>query len=238
MPRSSRAIRGEHRGGFVPTSLSGMVLWLDAGQITGATDNASLTTWQDRSGGGRDAVQGGAVALKPIFHSTGALLTSTGKPVVTFDGANTWMGFTGLVSAQPYTILFVVKDRSTGNARAVLDRGAGATNSITYQDTDRKWDQYDGTFLSSGILTVNTAFTLVTAVHNGASSFIRVNGTAGPTGAVGAGALDNGYLIGEAAGGNDFWLGEMAEIHIYNRVLTGGEITQDEGYLKTKQGTP
>lgn len=47
----------------------------------------------------------------------------------------------------------------------------------------------------------------------------------------------NGYTLGSFTPGNTLGMkGKLFEVAVYNRVLTGTEITQVENYLKSKWG--
>jgi len=61
---------------------SALSLWLDAGTITGISDGADITTWEDQSGNGYDAAVGTAA---PSYSATGG---GNVQPALTFDNAN------------------------------------------------------------------------------------------------------------------------------------------------------
>lgn len=223
---------------FVPTQLAGCAAWLDAAQITGATDGANVATWQDLSGGARHVAQATA-AKQPIYRSTGALITPTGRPVVQFDGVDDFLTYAGAVTAQPYTAALVVSTSKASGQQVFLDKGISSNNSATYIDgTSQMWALYDGGAYSSGIAKT-AALVQITAFHKDVSSQMYVNGVAGGVGNAGTNGLTDGYSLSvNAASSGDYVQGAFAEVIVYNRILTNAERLQVEAYLKTKHGTP
>lgn len=73
-------------GTFAPTDLTGLVIWLDATDISSLTFNGSnISQWQDRSGRGNHAIQG--TAINQPKYVAGAI---NGVPALEFrhDGTN------------------------------------------------------------------------------------------------------------------------------------------------------
>ncbi len=82
-------------------------------------------------------------------------------------------------------------------------------------------------------------FTITRAVHNGSTDSLYVNGllalSQGNKNSVLNGMTGTGY-IGQGVN-NTFFNGEIAEILVYNRVLSANEAASVESYLRNKFGT-
>ena len=90
---------------------------------------------------------------------------------------------------------------------------------------------------------VQGAAVQVTTVRGANTITGRKNGVAGTaTSGTGSAPLNfvSSLFIGatHAAGAVELWDGAIAEICIYNSELTGTNLTNIEGYLKNKWGTP
>jgi hypothetical protein len=73
-------------GSIDPATLANLELYLRSDQI-GVGDGAAVSTWNDISGNARHATQGTA-AQRPIFRTTGADISPSGKPMVDFVDDN------------------------------------------------------------------------------------------------------------------------------------------------------
>jgi hypothetical protein len=87
--------------------------------------------------------------------------------------------------------------------------------------------------------TVGQDFTITRAVHNGSTDSLYVNGVLaliqGNKSATLQGMTGTGY-IGRGVN-NTYFQGEVSEILVYNRALSGDEAAAVEEYLRTKFGT-
>ena len=76
---------------FEPTEISGLKLWLDAGDLTGA-DGSSVSAWLDKSG--NEAHFSQATALNQPTLQTNEL---NSKNIVRFDGTNDYLSSTNVL---------------------------------------------------------------------------------------------------------------------------------------------
>jgi len=112
-------------GGFLPSSVSGLQVWLDgndpAGTGTKPAINSSVTTWKDKSGNNRD----GTGVSNPTFTSNG----------ISFNGTSQYFTLPNdsIPKNGSYTITVVVniKDRTTPNNNQVgiLSTGVNSTQN-------------------------------------------------------------------------------------------------------------
>src|SRR3989304_1806416 len=110
MMRRVRRSKGIAAAAWAPTDLVGLVLWLDASEITGLANNDPVASWSDLSGNARHATQT-TEAKKPIYMTN----QQNGLPGVDFDRTNHGMlvDFSTGVSAQDYTFIFATKTETT-----------------------------------------------------------------------------------------------------------------------------
>jgi hypothetical protein len=210
-------------------------LWFDAAQLTGLVDNDPVGSWTDASGNGRHAVQGTGAA-KPTYK-TAAL---NGRPVVRFDGVDDWLQTAafGAALAQPTTITLVGTATGADNyfydglndgGRHVIitNNGGSSTTALLYAGTGAPY-----TVPAFGPARVYTA------LFSGAASRLWVDGTAAGAAADGGTLALPGLTLGAYWGALANLTGDVAEVVLVNRALSGDERAALEAYLKTKWGTP
>jgi hypothetical protein len=227
---------------FVPTDLSGCVLWL-RGDLGITPNGSAVSGWADQSGNGNNASQSTGTA-QPTYK-TGVM---NGAPALYGDGAHFWM------QTSAFTL----------GANATLF--AAAQPAVTPQDGYARLleHQYDETYLM-GTDTTGTQYKLI--VNDGSSPF----GTAqGGTVTVGAntivsglysssagtgGVYVNGVLVGSGTftapsstslqmaimqaynnSGAHFWEGYFGEAIVYNRALATSELARVHRYLTGRYG--
>lgn len=209
----------------VPQTISGLVLWLDAGAITGLSDGSAVDVWPDSSDNGNNATQTGV--NRPTFR-TGII---NGKPVVRFDGTN-YLDITAL-NMQPATVFAVVKYEPPvanapflGNDTSVNEYFGYHNNIIYYYSTIANMNVADPT---------PTIFQIITghAQPAGSNSSIRINGSQVVSGSYNWGASTFIY-VGRRNNTTERFKGDIADILIYSTNLSSTEIDQIEDYLSTK----
>lgn len=223
-----------------PSALSGLVLWLDAGRLTGLAAGAAVSNWPDVSGAGHHATQSSA-ASRPTYQVN----QLNGKAVVRFDGANDHLKLTGSVvsGATPRTVFVVAKPNSIGN-KGFIDLGDGSANGTAFMLTpehgvrvrggNRLWNpaavtgapalfvvQLNGSTTNDLSAWLNgTAL----ALRNTQAETIRTSGS-GTVGSWSAAPL-----------GIHRFSGDIAEIAVYARALSAAERQGVEHYFGTKYG--
>lgn len=217
---------------------SNLVVWLDAEDITGLADGATLTTWADASGNSNDFT----AAVSPTYETNEV----NSRPVVRFNTDNDRV-VRNTMSDFPSTAIttFAVFNTSETNgttfsyassgntndyfqdqqqnARFSID-GAQATPNVVFNDGNwnidiRTWQSSDGAYA------VYKNGTATTGIHQ-----IGASMSAGGTLAIGAeqDAIDGGYDAGQ-----DFD-GDIGEIGVYNKVLNSAQRILVENYLGAK----
>ena len=224
------------RGGaaaWTPASIPGLLLWLDANQITGLNDGDAVATWSDASGNGYNATQGTA-SQRPIYK-TGIL---NSRPVVRFDAVDDTLSNGTFAVNQANTWFAVVRTTGGDGAyRFVFDAATGTTRqALIYTVGTTKWTSYAGALVDESGTTASSTWRSIQAIFNGASSSLIVGGT---TTAVNPGTdnLANGYILGRVANGSGFQFGgDIAEIGCYNSAISGANLSALQSYLNAKYG--
>ena len=136
-------------GGFRPTSISGLQLWLDSmqglfdatsGGNSVTTDGAEVARWEDKSGNNRNALQATS-NNRPILKTA----VQNGKNGIRFDGINDFMATSSFAHSVPLTLFLVCKrlsnTGSAGDFNRIIEHGSNdgtaiitrATGLIEYQ---------------------------------------------------------------------------------------------------------
>ncbi len=249
------------RGGaaFDPKVLSGLQLWLkadtgvlDASDNPITVDSTGVKTWQDQSGNNRHATQATS-ASRPIWRSSANGLN--GLPGIENDTTAKFLGATANLFTTSVTLFAVIKFADSTTRYCALDLKGTYPNHFaieqnTYNGTNKNGFTAGSSNLStSGASSTNgQVFTIAATTGTGTTPIIantnyRVNSVTQTLTLTGGGGnfinytAVNGYTLGSFSTGNILGMkGKLFEVVVYNRVLTGTEITQVETYLKSKWG--
>lgn len=222
-------MRAEYNTGFSPIQIPGLQAWFDAADDTSFIFGAGtkVATWRDKSG-----------FLRHLTQATGTSQpdrngTRNGWSTVVFDGTNDRMGGS-LVLSLPLTICTAFKFDNADTA----DRHLIATNPTggpTVYTSGGKWWFYSGLSIDSGV-TDDSNWNTRIDVFNGASSELFLNGASIASGNTGVGSIST-ISLGCWPSGVNFWDGEVAEVLIYNSVLSAQDRALVQSYLQNKWAT-
>jgi len=251
-------------GSWTPGRLSGLVLWLSAGNGVVANNN-HVVTWSDQSGNSNNAAQS-TTARQPTLVA-GVI---NGRPVVRFDGSMTGLQVTDSSSLQWGTDDFTVEvvasftnSTTVGNGYALLVAKPNTTASPYYPGAGL-WANYVvsgvnqpvfgvqlqggtgysvaspvGTALNDGNPRLyggrRTGGTNLEARINGAQVGATVNPTAVDVSEVGY-PLFIGAQITSTNTVVEALKGDVAEIVAVRGSLTTSELLELESYLRMKYG--
>jgi hypothetical protein len=230
--------------GFDPRTIPGCQLWLDAADASSLVlSGSSVTTWNDKSGNGRNGTASGT----PTYSS----MSLNGRPAILIGSPNYFQG--SLTNTSNTLSVFTVIYHTTfvGNDQRVVSLGVTGQNDYssilycnpvtTYGTTPNRLatSRNNVTISDFGNITPNTIF-LTSTVYNGTDGRLYVNGTlasySAPATSTGNFGYTN-YTIGRGAGGGtDYFRGIIGEVLIYHTALTTSERQQVEGYLAHKWG--
>jgi hypothetical protein len=217
---------------FVPTSIAGIQVWLDgkdpAGTGTAPANNATISTWSDKSGNGYNF---------------------TASVAATYSSAYTSVSFANSLYSSSYTAAptaetaFIVFNYASGGGGAVVagysgargiwcGNSGGGANSVGIVNTLIAWCAVT----SSGTTTPATT-TLTTARIASGTSYISLNGST--TFASGGTGFTGGTVtyLGREAGTSFGYTGYVMEIIFYNSDLSLANRQKVEGYLAWKWGS-
>lgn len=214
---------------FLPTQVSGCVLWLHAD--FGVTVSDAVDSWADHSGSAdanKTCTQAGAT--RPTFVSSVAGLNN--KSALLFTGSQKLVsGVWASALAQPFTVFLVGKGNAAGSGDDYMFDGKDAVNqtAIEYNQASAILNKVDGSTISVSVA-AGTAL-VACGEFNGNSGKLFVNSrTAGATNG-GTNGL-TGTTIGNYAGGGAFsWDGHIRHVLIYSKILSTSERNAVLDYL-------
>ncbi len=210
---------------FSPTDLSGLLGWWKADSLA-LSDTDPVTTWADSSGNGNNA--GGA---NGVLYRTNQI---NGLPAVFFDGSDDSLDVSTLTATtKPVSIFAVVKPADTSTRTVVSCDAAGGLQlridpKLTANKATVAAIGSSNTSLSGG-----TAYRVaLTYSATGAYTFY-LNGTAD-----GSGTNDQTFSASIVRIGRNInsepMSGLIAELLIYDSVLSSTDRASVESYLSTK----
>jgi hypothetical protein len=227
---------------FKPTDIGGCQLWLDGTDPAGInvipTNGATISTWVDKSGNGRNATQvGGSLT----YASTKGIIFDGGSssyysvPSGTFPTGNTFYSFFLIVSTSlpggKYSHLFSSGSPAAGQAinialypNGLVETGWWTTNVQS----------------ATGIVSANTTI-MLGSTYNSTGLFLYGNGTTiASSTTLGSrnSAASLGY-VGAAPGAvnsDQNFIGTMFEAILFSAALTTPQRQQVESYLAQKWG--
>ena len=201
-----------------------------------------VSQWNDKSGKGNHVTQGTAL-IQPVYNP--AQLNS--NAVISFDGTNALVLPSALYSiANGANTIFVTSKRDTeaGTTNVVLSLGEGADvnrTALSYNSTSGQVIFINHAGAGSSVTksgNTNTNYQILMGSFNGGTGLTvnTNNGTAATstTGAVSS-AVDRGS-IGARTSSSLFLIGDIAQIVVYNRLLSTTEIIQVNKFLAQKTG--
>jgi hypothetical protein len=227
--------------------LNGLAVWLraDAGTVI---NGSGLSQWMDQSGNNRNATQSTGASQPTLVNGV-----INGRPVVRFDGVNDFLTFNLPVNGLSTMSLLLVAANTqnqnggeSGSERAALfwneTAGWGTVFLTPFQSSVNSrfgTTQVENRNNYLRPVSSGSSFTLSTAIKNGTTDSLYVNGTQVlntggklPT-IAGCQSVAN---VGRGYDNDTFFAGDIAEILIYNRALTITERQQAEQLLINKYG--
>lgn len=224
-------------GGFTPSQLAGLQLWLKADAITGLADGAAIGTWADSSGNGRNATQGTAGA-QPTYK-TGII---NSLPVARFDGGDSLARTSAQLWATSMTMIAVWQQTDASVEPEVFSNAVGIT--VDSYSGGRMYIAVHGVGAVTYASVDVTAWMITTAHYNavlpsGSRWFLSRNGAALTLISGGATAPNTSTTFGV---GYNHWdnasrmKGDIAEIIVYDTALSDTNRQAVEAYLSAKYG--
>ena len=231
------------------------VLWLraDMGVLDGSGNGPSdggfnpndIATWQDQSGKGNNFTQGTG-ANRPNYIASEAGLNN--QPVLAFDGSNDSLGNGSLNPQTGFTVFAVTQITTEENGfNGYLGGGSGrlafghSNDSIAPTSSFTAWTPgASTTYGEAGSRDTEWNLHTYTLPDVDEANWTWLfNGVDTGTPALTAGTpseYDSGLSVGWTGSGSEYWIGDIAEIIIFDRVLNGSEINEVGALLETRYG--
>ncbi len=227
--------------GFNPTNISAAAscqLWLDAADTAtfgGVAAGAAITHWNDKSGHANNASGGATFVVDPVLPAASPGLAQT----IHFNGSQQLTMKLNSLSNSPYTILVVEVGAAKASGVSYFIGNNGGFNTdltlgIGYQTaTQLRWQQY------ADDLNYNAAFTNAiprqwTMNLSGSPTITkRLYLNSAQVGSAGSAFLTGTNLVNGTVGYNSY-LGDIAELVVYNSSLGGVDQTNVQDYLQNK----
>ena len=235
-------------GSFSPANLSGLSLWLkaDAGVTLSGSD---VTAWADQSGNNRNATPNDPTN-KPIFNAS----DKNGKPTISLTSMDDYIERVFTISSNPlgavgstaFSVQYVEDVCNYGNDNGPIFGNFGSSGTQTHYPYGQDCSVYDAFATTSrkeqltSPTTISGAWSLYSVHSTDAEWKDYVNGQLmhsdpSNTYSNSVGGDDTTLYIGKQTGIGTFSLkGKVAEVIVYNRVLTTPERQQVEAYLNSK----
>ncbi len=220
-----------------PSDLTGLFLWLDASDtsVNNIQQAGGLVSqWSDKSGNGNHAIQTTS-SLKPVTGTA----TINGLNTIVSDGVDDALVLPSAIYNLPLgnnTVFCVFAKTSTSNSLARPIAGAnGSFRWGVYADTANGGigfiNRPNGNYHPTDPWTNSTSPVLFVGYKNGSTLSAAVD-SVGTTNS--AGSEDS--LTSAAVFGGSATSGKIGEIIVYNRALSGAEISRIRSYLSAKWG--
>lgn len=227
---------------WTPLSISGCKLWAAARLEVGLSDGDAVETWTDQSGLGNNLTQATA-GNKPIYKT--AILN--GHPIIRFDGTDDHFTLANVLSgASAGEVFLVVKidndPPGNSNQSGLWNMDGDGTNICHFPWTNGNIYEAWGrtTRVDTGNPTPSLASWRLYNVSSAAGAFTtRIDGTQHYTTASSTFSSFSGtpyFGRSNAISGNAYLDGDVAELIIYNSVLSAGDRDDVESYLATLYG--
>lgn len=193
------------------------------------TDNTAVATWANLAGG-VDLTQ--ATGASQPTYRTGR---QNGKSAVAWptSGNSSYVSASTFATlAQPFTMVGVCKPQDIGNMEL-----AHWGNAEMYIQSG-KWGVFAGSGFASTPAPVAATWYVFTAVFNGSTSAIYVNGTSVGTGSTSSGSgLSSTLNLGRhASNGSLNWRGDIGEFLVYSEAADANKRAQIHTYAQDYWG--
>ena len=222
---------------FTPASVAGLTLWFDASNAASITQSGgSVSEWNDLSLNGNNLTQSNGSAQPTIQTAA-----QNGLNTIRFTSANSQlMNFITDVNVDAAYSIFAVMRRGgpTGANIVELFGHLGLPNNASLEwFSDEQIYAYDSTGYVTTPFASSSAYNQVDANITSSLGVINFNGTQAASGALTAtGSTGVWGQLGYSDG--KFCNGEIAEVIVYNSVISSGSAAAVRAYLKAKWGTP
>jgi PKD repeat protein len=215
---------------FSVNNVSNLKAWYRSDSLV-SLSGSLVSQWGDASGNGLNAIQGITANRPSLVSSVPGI---NGKPVVKFDGVNDFLQVASFAQGQPLSVFIVW--RTIGSGVQFAFGGTIAASRLSLYHSGGNVAMIGGASISYPKAAPFT-YTLNTAIYNTTSSALYDAGASKVTGDVGSNVL-TGLNLGVAHNNGNWLNGEIAEIIMYDKNVSGAERVAVEQYLRSKYAPP
>lgn len=228
-----------------PDTIADLALWLDMSDAstlwadTAATTQATSTVARvdDKSGNNNHAAQGISSSYRPITGTR----TINSLNVLDFDGSDDYFTLTSAIGyTNGYTAFIVAEgdDFSGTNEKVLISGDTGANFELRVETSPSSYPQIikrnTGIYAQLASWPVSTPGIISARSHTSGNALERDGvGTSNATVTSYTGDVN---LIGRQGNPADYWDGKIAEIIVYDVVLTVAQVNIVLNYLSAKWG--
>ena len=232
------------KGGFTPRQFTGLQVWLDAADSASMSfsSGSNISQWRDKSGLLNHATATSTPVLtanningyQAIVLASGQYFTGltsvTGTTLTVFAVALTSINLPNSGTDQRLVSLVNEGNVDYGSSEGVIalfNQAGGSSSITTYRG--------GGSIAGTGI-TQNVAFQAVSK-YDGTDGFLWKDGNLGGSSASSGTFAITKYGIGNQANPTEeYWIGSIGEVLVYNVALGDTDRRDIEGYLAQKWG--
>jgi hypothetical protein len=230
-----------HAGPIQPDEIGGLKLWLDAADADTFTfgTGTEVTQWRDKSGNSNDANAG--ATKRPELNAT---LGPNSRPAVSFNRDQLTIAGLGIAENTPRTALLVMEYFTSTGSMEIF--GIGTTSMVDFGSTNggqRLRLRYNSAgvdlYSAAGSVPLNTPHLITVIGTTGLNqTFAENNGvniiTSTQTGF--QYSLTGNVGVGGAFFSGREYVGNLAEVLVYDRALGATELDWLGGYVQDKYG--
>ncbi len=220
-----------------PGLVGGAKLLLDASDLNTITASGGNTTkWSDKSGNGYDF--NASSTARPTTGSN----TKNSRNVLTFDGtANTLTGPSGLygISAGPNTLFTVAATADASVSQRIICGSISGLGQFSMGHNSPDNYSFINNSLAVGVDKAGntlTNYNIAAATRSGTSRSLAINNGTAATNTTASDGTATEFFIGSRNAAFNFYKGNIAEIVLYDRLLSAIEILRIVKYLSMKWG--
>jgi hypothetical protein len=209
------------------TVTNGLVLCLDAGITTSYP--GSGTSWFDISGNNNTGIL-----------TNGPTFTGSNAGAIVFDGSNDCIvvnNNASILSSTAYTKIAWFYPTSFATGNNILSGGNSGQHAFWLQTSNKLYAGHNGswsTVASASTLSLNTWYCGAVTFNTSTGWVLYLNGIQENTSASTTTFTGNGeILVGAYSTGANVFTGRIANVLVYNRVLSASEVLQN--YIVTKR---
>ena len=225
--RRSGALQKSFYTNFIPTSIAGCALWLDAADATTITGTSPISAWTDKSGLGRSVT----IVSGPTYGTT----TRNGLNTLSFSNNSITTSIASAVGTGDFALIAVWYQSSAGT-NTVLSLGTSASSSQSLGFSADKYNFYQfGSAYESNYSYATPAWVIQVGTRISSVKKVYINGNVGTTGTFDS--FNQTVTTVTIGNGDSFPIsGQVAEVLIYTGTLSSTGQQQVESYLAQKWG--